>query len=159
MTSAAADRFMWKSPSLLLASSFLLERVAPMHFSVLPSSLLLCKKYFTVFCLSEQKDSKFSQQQHKIHYPFFQLQALYFAIFLTFDIANCINKELGKLINFLICLHEEKGCNFRFAFPFRISIYLFLSRSAIFAVCELSRYSFRKLRNTIKEHCEIALHR
>lgn len=44
MTSAAADRFMWKSPSLLLALSFLLERVAPMHFSVLPSSLLLCKK-------------------------------------------------------------------------------------------------------------------
>lgn len=74
-----------------------------------------------VFCLSGQKDSKFSQQQQKIHYPFFlQLLAPYFAIFLTFDIANCINKELGKLINFLICLREERGCNFPFAFPFQI---------------------------------------
>lgn len=116
MTSAAADRFMWKPPSLLLASSFLLERVAPMHFSVLPSSLLLCKKYFTVFCLSEQKDSKFSQQQQKIHYPFFSTAGSVFCYFP--DIWYCklhkqgaweINKFLDlpawrKGLQFLICV-------------------------------------------------------
>lgn len=134
MTSAAADRFMWKSPSLLLASSFLLERVAPMHFSVLPSSLLLCKKYFTVFCLSEQKDSKFSQQQHKIHYPFFSTAGSVFCYFP--DIWYCkLHKQGAWEINkFLDLPAWRKGLQFSICVSLRIPIYLFLSRSAIFAV-------------------------
>lgn len=148
MTSAAADRFMWKSPSLLLASSFFLERVAPMHFSVLPSSLLLCKKYFTVFCLSEQKDSKFSQQQQKIHYPFFSTAGSVFCYFP--DIWYCkLHKQGAWEINkFLDLPAWRKGLQFSIcvslsnSFTFSSHALLFL-QFAIFRDTRLENYATR----------------
>lgn len=73
------------------------------------------QKCFTVFCLSEQKDSRTRNSYKKgkpascilsllnFHELHQELMAQSFITFflsqLKFDTANCINKEYGKLIN------------------------------------------------------------
>lgn len=97
----------WKGCTYALLSSPLFPlSMQKVFYGFLP----VWAKGFEVFATAAENSLSF----------FLQLLAPYFAIFLTFDIANCINKELGKLINFLICLREERGCNFPFAFPFQI---------------------------------------
>lgn len=99
----------WKGCTYAILSSPLFPLAMQ---KVLYGFLPVWAKGFEVFATAAENSLSF----------FFQLQALYFAIFLTFDIANCINKELGKLINFLICLRKEKGCNFPIAFLFQIPL-------------------------------------